>query len=178
LGKTPSDIGLVALSIGPGSFTGLRIGVTFAKVFCYSSGAALVALDTLEVIASQANARGSGAASGRIHAILDAGRGELFCASFDGDAEGKLACYSPTEIVSRVDFLARLQPEDAVTGPAVGALRAGLPDTLQVIDETCWSPHATTVAQLGYRYYQQGQRDDIWKLLPKYYRKSYAEEKR
>ena len=49
----PRDIRSVAVSIGPGSFTGLRIGLTFAKTFAWLNDARLVAVDTLRAIAQQ-----------------------------------------------------------------------------------------------------------------------------
>src|SRR4030042_1258471 len=54
VGWRPADVQLVAVSVGPGSFTGLRVGVTTAKVFAYAIGAEVLAIDTLETIASGA----------------------------------------------------------------------------------------------------------------------------
>src|SRR5687768_6416743 len=53
-GWRPADVQLVAVTAGPGSFTGLRVGVTTAKVFAYATSAAVLGVDTLEVIAQQA----------------------------------------------------------------------------------------------------------------------------
>ena len=53
-GWTPRDVALVAVSIGPGSFTGLRLGVMTAKAFAYAVGAPVLGIGTLEVIAAHA----------------------------------------------------------------------------------------------------------------------------
>ena len=53
----PAQVQLVAVSIGPGSFTGLRVGVTAAKTFAYATGAEVVAVDTLEAVAGGAAPR-------------------------------------------------------------------------------------------------------------------------
>ena len=53
VGWGPADVELVAVTQGPGSFTGLRIGLTTAKVFAYATGAALLGIDTLRVIAAR-----------------------------------------------------------------------------------------------------------------------------
>src|SRR5688572_20388398 len=49
----PQDVDLIAVTQGPGSFTGLRIGVTTAKTFAYACGAAIVGVNTLAAIARQ-----------------------------------------------------------------------------------------------------------------------------
>ena len=67
------SIDLVCVTTGPGSFTGLRIGVTTAKTFAYAAAAELVGTHTLAVLAA-----GVEQASGRLWAILDAQRQELF----------------------------------------------------------------------------------------------------
>jgi hypothetical protein len=70
-----------------------------------------------------------------------------------------------------------MDPIGEVTGPGLYRLKSALPATVGVVDETKWSPMATAVGQLGWREYQAGRRDDLWKLLPRYYRASAAEEK-
>jgi tRNA A37 threonylcarbamoyladenosine modification protein TsaB len=69
---------VVALSIGPGSFTGIRIAVTFAKFVAWDAGAKVVAVPTLRVLAENAPAD-----CGRIVPILDAKRGGLFAGIFE-----------------------------------------------------------------------------------------------
>ena len=71
-------IDVVAVSIGPGSFTGIRIAVTFAKFVAWDTGAKVVAVPTLRALAE--NAPG---ACGRIVPILDAKRGGLFASIFE-----------------------------------------------------------------------------------------------
>lgn len=53
-GRKPRDVNIVAVSQGPGSFTGLRIGATFAKTFCYATSSQLVSVPTSETIALRA----------------------------------------------------------------------------------------------------------------------------
>lgn len=80
---TAKQIRLVATTIGPGSFTGLRVGITAAKTFAYAAGAEVIGIRTLEAIANgiQSSQPGPNLVP-EIHAILDAQRKELFLARF------------------------------------------------------------------------------------------------
>lgn len=73
-----SDLEAVAVSQGPGSYTGLRIGVSAAKGLCYALNIPLIAVDTLEVLASQISIK-----EGIIVPMIDARRMEVFSAFFD-----------------------------------------------------------------------------------------------
>ncbi len=74
------DLSAIAVSQGPGSYTGLRIGTSAAKGFCYALGIPLIALDTLEILAKQAKIN-----NGYIIPMLDARRMEVYSAIFDKD---------------------------------------------------------------------------------------------
>lgn len=173
VGWRPKDIQLIAVTQGPGSFTGLRVGVTTAKTLAYAVGAELVAVNTLEVIASQAPAD----VTDDIWAILDAQRQQLFAALFRRDAHGALQIQSDTHIIDNERWLAELKPPVAVTGLGLRQLVNRLPASITMIDESHWVPQAASVGQLAFRHYQSGRRDDLWTLTPHYYRQSAAEEK-
>lgn len=70
----------VAVSEGPGSYTGLRVGVSTAKGICFGAGIPLLAVDTLRILAMQ----GAGKAE-FIVPMIDARRMEVYCALFDGN---------------------------------------------------------------------------------------------
>lgn len=75
-----SDLHAVAVSQGPGSYTGLRIGVSAAKGFCLALDVPLIAIDTMEVLARQVKER-----DGLIIPLIDARRMEVYSAVFDKD---------------------------------------------------------------------------------------------
>ena len=85
-GRRPKEIEHIYISIGPGSFTGLRIATTFAKTMHLASAAKIVAVDTLDVIAANAidypYTRGEKTAMEKIAPILDAKRGQFFIAVY------------------------------------------------------------------------------------------------
>jgi len=70
-------------------------------------------------------------------------------------------------------------PDVPILAPPVVALGTigWIPADVGVVDESKWQPLAAAVGQLGWQEFQSGRRDDLWKLLPQYYRPSAAEEK-
>lgn len=80
---TPEDLEAVAVSKGPGSYTGLRIGVSAAKGFCFSLDIPLISIPTLSSLAHQVG-KGEG---DYIFPLLDARRMEVYTAGFDADKQ-------------------------------------------------------------------------------------------
>lgn len=72
------DLQAIAVSKGPGSYTGLRIGVSTAKGLCYALGIPLISIDTLRVLAKKVNVE-----NGLIIPMIDARRMEVYSAVFD-----------------------------------------------------------------------------------------------
>jgi tRNA threonylcarbamoyladenosine biosynthesis protein TsaB len=81
-GISLNDLSAVAVSQGPGSYTGLRIGVSTAKGLCYALSIPLIAVDTLKVLASQVSVT-----SGLIVPMIDARRMEVYSAVFSSSLE-------------------------------------------------------------------------------------------
>ncbi len=75
-GWAPRDVDAVAVAIGPGSFTGLRVGVATAKMFAWAVGAKMIGVDALEAIASEIERLPNGAAAGAVSVGIDAQRGD------------------------------------------------------------------------------------------------------
>ncbi len=188
VGWMPQDVQLVAVSIGPGSFTGLRVGVTAAKVFAYCVGAEVMGVSTLETIAAAALERptaavaalerpATAAAEGKVSVVMDAQRGDVVTQSFGFRPPQGLESLGAEELIPADAWLARLAPGATVTGPALGRLADRLPPGVRVLAPSEWSPRAAVVGRLAARYHAQGRRDDLWRLVPRYFRRSAAEEK-
>lgn len=167
-----ASIELLAVVVGPGSFTGLRIGVTTAKTLAYAVGADVVGVNTLEVLATQAPAGG-----GPLWAVIDAQRQELFAARFEGLDQTHSRTTDRTCIVSATEWLSGLVPGDRLVGPALRRLNAQLPEGVVVVEERLWQPTASAAGRVAWAAHRAGQRDDLWTLAPQYYRPSAAEEK-
>lgn len=79
---TPKDLSAIAVSQGPGSYTGLRIGVSAAKGLCFALDIPLIAIDTLQILASQVTV-----SEGIIIPMIDARRMEVYSAIFNSGFE-------------------------------------------------------------------------------------------
>lgn len=166
------DVDLVAVTAGPGSFTGLRIGVVAAKTFAYAVGAQVVGVHTLAALAAPLLPNAS-----RVWTILDAQRQELFAASFAGGAAVDEQLEPPTEIATIDAWLQQLRGGDVVTGPLLEKLQSQLPAGVVAAPESQWNPSAIAVGRLGMLKVASGGAISPLELVPDYFRKSAAEEK-
>lgn len=90
LGKSPRDCELLAVSTGPGSFTGLRIGVVCAKTWAYATGCRLVAVDTHQAIAMNAPPEVA-----QVQVVSEAQGGDVYYSAFARSPEGAWSESSP-----------------------------------------------------------------------------------
>jgi tRNA threonylcarbamoyladenosine biosynthesis protein TsaB len=92
-----ADLGAVAVVNGPGSFTGVRVGVSAAKGLCEALGIPVVAISRLAVLA------GGVETAERVLAVLDAGRGEFYCGVYEGTACRREALLTLAEVLAAAD---------------------------------------------------------------------------
>lgn len=173
-GWQPGDVQLVAVAIGPGSFTSLRIGVTTAKTYAYAIGAEVLGVGTLEAIAAGLEGLSP---SDTVATVIDAQRGDVYAATFRWRAPYELHCLRPAAIYPAGAWLADLEGSTIVSGPALDKLAPSLPGEIRVAACDLWLPSAATVGRLAAVKHAAGARDDLWRLAPLYLRKSAAEEK-
>ncbi|MCA9100918.1 MAG: tRNA (adenosine(37)-N6)-threonylcarbamoyltransferase complex dimerization subunit type 1 TsaB [Planctomycetales bacterium] len=176
VGWRPGDLELIGVSVGPGSFTGLRIGITTAKTLAYATGAQVVAVDTLRAIAAQ-----SPPEHDAVRVASDAGRGEAYTATFHRQADGLLKRVDEPTIINRESWLGTLDRSVAQTGSALARWLREIQDDVvlaeaTLTDEGCWTPTAETVGRLAIARHAIGETDDLWELAPRYIRRSAAED--
>jgi tRNA threonylcarbamoyladenosine biosynthesis protein TsaB len=163
----------IAVSNGPGSFTGLRVGLSVAKGLACATGARLVAVPTLEALARTAADLG-----GAIGALLDARKGELYAACFESSARG-WARLTPDALVTPEALLAMLPFPCVVLGDAVIAYGSWLADRLgarvTVLPFEAYGPRGGVVATMGAERFAAGLTADLAGLEPFYIRPSEAE---
>lgn len=177
----PNDIRIVAVSHGPGSFTGLRVGIVFAKTFAYVTGSSIVAVDTLQTVAAAITVDRFPEITS-LHVVSDAQREQLFVSQFLRDSDGWWNPVGPIDIVdceAWCENSARLaSPEFAVTGPGLVKVADVLPSSVRRLPKEMWTPRAAQVALIAERLAAENQFADPFELEPFYLRKSSAEEKR
>lgn len=176
-----TDVEVVAVSHGPGSFTGLRVGIVFAKTFAYATGCQIVAVDTLQAVA-EAVTGGEFRRVTRLQVVSDAQREQLFVSDFRRTPGGLWSADSPIDIVDceawQNQAAELASSEFAVSGPGLVKVADELSQSVLQLPKEMWTPRAANVAAIAERLALEGQFADAFELEPFYLRKSSAEEKR
>ena len=171
-GLRVGDLEALAVGLGPGSYTGLRVGVTAAKVLAYAAGRPLVGFDSLEAIARNAPPDAL-----RVAVVADAQRGDLFAADFRRDsAGGTLDRLAPTRVEPAGRWASALEPGTLVLGPGLDRLMLDLPDSVTLAPPELGEPLGAGLAQLALALLAAGRCDAPWFLEPVYLRRSAAED--
>ncbi len=165
----------VYVSGGPGSFTGLRIGISFAKAMALATGAQVVRVPTLDVVAQ--NALEIAPPPPRVAVVLDAKRGNVYCAGFRLEDGAYLALDEPAER-DPASWLQEQVPV-VVLGEGIAYHRPAIESVsgVQIGSERLNQPRAATVHRLGRALAATGRFIDRRELIPIYVRRPEAEEK-
>ena len=173
-GAEIGDVGLIAVNVGPGSFTGVRIGVSTAKGLAFPKGIPCAPVSTLEAIAE--NVRGL---PGTVCALMDARRSQFYYALFrDGERLTEDAAGSVP------DILDRLPPDGDVwlCGDGASAFAKNtetvLEKRLRLTPETSRDQNALATLLCGYRLFRSGGAVTGGDLRPVYLRMPQAERER
>ena len=171
-----SDIDGFAISIGPGSFTGLRIGLATVKGLAFATGKPIAAVPTLDALASL-----SLYSKYPIVPILDAKKKEAYAAVYD-TKNGKLKRLSPYMALKPENLVKRIPKQVIFLGPGVEVFKKDLEKLMgkkaHFIEGEKPLPSGAAVAFLGHEKLKKGQKDDLTFLVPLYVRESEAELKR
>lgn len=168
-----NEIDLLAVSIGPGSFTGLRIGLASAEAMAYSWHKPVCGVNTLKALAYNLPIDGY-----VLSPVLDAQKGNFYQAVYEWQ-QGKLIEHQAIKVVNQEQLLENI----AVFGTP--ALLLGECQKIAVADLSAWCrkapahlclPQAASVALLAEAEYDPDNNNDIFGLEPYYIRRSEAEE--
>jgi tRNA threonylcarbamoyladenosine biosynthesis protein TsaB len=169
-----ADLGGVAVTLGPGSFTGVRIGMATAKGLAYSLGISLTGLSTLEVLARAALPDRTSAPRS-LCAVMDAGRGEVYAALFTKEGD-ELRRDSADRSYRPADLADIVPPGACAAGDGSGLLRGALSGSgrdIEVIEP--WPALAGPLALWACMTLAPGSGYDSGGVRPNYIRPSDAE---
>ncbi|MDY6972898.1 MAG: tRNA (adenosine(37)-N6)-threonylcarbamoyltransferase complex dimerization subunit type 1 TsaB [Thermodesulfobacteriota bacterium] len=163
------DLEAIVVAIGPGSFTGLRVGLSIAKGLCHALDIPIIGISSLEALASELPSSDLPLAP-----ILDSRKGEFFTARFSwNDDNNLIRC---TEDVSlRLEEFPTLFKEPALfignnfAGQSIPVKKTLGPLAL-MSPSHCWSLKASAVGSLGLRRFHAHDFDDLHTLSPIYLR--------
>jgi tRNA threonylcarbamoyladenosine biosynthesis protein TsaB len=166
-GLAPGDLDAVACGAGPGSFTGLRIGLATAKGLCYALSRPLVLISSLEALAARVT-------DGRVAAVLDAHKSEVYAALYDAK-EGVLSPLGEESVLSPIALASVLADHAPLFAVGDGLLR--YPELL-VAGVTALedgAPRPADLARLAAARLGRGEVTELAHSGPRYIRASEAE---
>ena len=171
-GYTKSDLAAFAVVSGPGSFTGLRVGLAAIKALAEVLQKPIASVSLLEAVAW------SSPAKGHILAALDAGRGEIYLGDYERGDElhtqepESLLQMRSERLLTREEFLAEAKRNPVVTADAA---LAEIVRTAGLQCEQIAYPHSGVIARLGWLHIQRGETVAPEELEANYIRRSDAE---
>ena len=185
-GYGKNDLGAFAVASGPGSFTGLRVGLAAVKALAEVLQKPIAAISLLEAVAC------SGAARGRVLAALDAGRGDVYVGDYELGPQVRMNVRMNVHmhgerLLSREEFVAGARGLETMSSETMGSEAKGnvvvtpdaaLAETVRAAGirvELIEYPNAGMIARLGWEHLQRGQTVSPEELDANYIRHSDAE---
>ncbi len=172
----PSDIDVYAASVGPGSFTGLRIGVTTAKAMAFANSKPVIGVPTLDALAYNVVTSGL-----IICPILDARNNQVFTALYQskGNKLERLTDYLGIPVAELVQLIKEKNKTVIFTGDAIGLHKeyfvAELGGNCEFSPLAMRLQRASSVAEIALDMAKEGKFESSFELVPFYLRKSQAE---
>lgn len=161
-GIDKKEIGAIAVSIGPGSFTGLRIGLSTAKGLAYGLRIPLAGIPTLDVIAEKA-----AFIENPLFVATSSRKNEFyFCSYIKGQRN------SDYQVVSADELIKKIKPGTALICDAAEIIKEKIPENIKqevrFMEESWVYPDTYCLNKLGYRKLAMGQADSLCALVPLY----------
>ena len=169
------EIDGIAVSLGPGSFTGLRVGLSAVKGLALATEMPVAGIPTLDALACNIPFTPY-----QICPLLDARKGQIYTALYKNRAGGFMEQATPYQVLSPAALIEAIPHQETVfLGDGVEVCRELIIERLA--EKALFAPlhlgflRGTTVAELGLKRIRRGEADDISSLVPIYVRPSDAE---
>jgi len=172
-GLSIGGLGAIAVGTGPGSFTGLRIGISYAKGIAMASGCALVGVPGFDAMASAARERNNIETGRLICVVMDARKGEVYTALYRVVADG-LEKLSEESVVALEHLASRITEDVMFVGDERAKDAAALVESrgfeVAVFETGMLDLRGVCVAALGGAWFARGETDRAASLEPLYIR--------
>ena len=160
-------IDAVAVSIGPGSFTGLRIGLATAKALAYAWGIKIIGVPTLQALAYNFP-------SAKVLPLIDAQKNRAYCQLFENFSP--LSEIEVKPIDDAITEAGQLNEKIFICGDVLHKIKISLPSNVIIAPPNLKMPRASSVALCGKNLLDAGKVDNVMNLEPLYIRRAEAEE--
>lgn len=166
LGHTPADLHAVAVALGPGSWSGLRVGLSIAKGLAFAGSLALLGVSTLDVLAYQHQQPFV-----PVYPLINLGRGRFATATFQHTGS-EWKRQSDERATTLADLCAEIDDQAFFCGDldteAEAQIQRGLQGRASFPDETARVRRPGSLALLGWQRFQAGETDNLATLEPLY----------
>jgi tRNA threonylcarbamoyladenosine biosynthesis protein TsaB len=165
------ELTAVVVGLGPGSYTGLRVGLASAKALAYAAGCAFFGVETFAAIAVRTPVE-----SRAVSVVADALQGKLFRRDYRPTTPGTWQPATDLGVISTQEWTRSLAVETWVSGPAAGLLEGKLAAGHRVVPPELRDPRPADILAVA-RLWPWAVTSDAWTAEPLYLRGSSAEEK-
>lgn len=167
----PGSLTAVVVGLGPGSYTGLRVGLASAKALAYAAGCSFFGVETFAAIAHRAPAEVN-----ELSVVGDALQGKLYHRNYRRNERGEWTPASELTVVSSAELLTGIQSPRWISGPIPANLIALMPADARLVETEMREARPIDLLEVAKRH-AWAITTDMWTAEPYYLRGSSAEEK-
>ncbi len=165
LGWRFADIDYFVCGLGPGSFTGIRVGLATIKGLAWSLGKPIVGISTLDILARNINIFDK-----YIVPVVDAKRSLVYCSIYK-IKNGLFNRLSSYMLLTLEDFFKKVKPKSILLGDAAGIYREGILKNIRgvtILDKDYWYPQGRHIIELAREKIRKKEFKDAFKIEPIY----------
>lgn len=164
-GLDAGRIDYFACGLGPGSFTGMRIGISYIKGLSWALKKPVVGISTLDILAYELKQE-----AGPIIPIIDAKRGLVYCAIFKRE-RGRLTRIKPYLLINEKELLKKIRPKSIILGDGIQLYREQILKTVpqvKFLESEFWYPKAHNIIELAMEKIAEKKISDTFRIKPIY----------